>query len=284
MDKQPLRPLVKWVGGKTKLAPKILERLPAKITGTYFEPFVGGAAVFCALFNEGRLSGASVFCDSNRDLIALYAAVRDDVETLIAQLRFLEASYNAGDAAATEALYYRVRDAWNGGQRLPAHFVFLKQTAFNGLWRVSKDGRHNAAWGKYGHSDDAPPRILDEENLRAWSAALKNVVLFSGSALDWRMPKPMKGDAVYFDPPYAGTFDGYTEDGFGLAEHAKLLGLCARWHDTGADVVYSNSMDILGLLQLAWPRAKWGEVSTSYTINRDADGRSGKREVLAWTT
>ena len=38
-------PVVKWVGGKTKLLPELTARMPERFA-RYYEPFAGGAALF----------------------------------------------------------------------------------------------------------------------------------------------------------------------------------------------------------------------------------------------
>ncbi len=42
------KPFVKWVGGKRSLLPQLLDRLPAAFNN-YYEPFLGGGALFFAL-------------------------------------------------------------------------------------------------------------------------------------------------------------------------------------------------------------------------------------------
>ena len=272
-----LQPLVKWIGGKRKLAPQIVERMPLVIEGTYFEPFAGAAAVFCSLWNAERIKGSVVLADHNRDLVALYGQVRDEPQTLLACLRAYDDEYRSGDAQQTEALYYRVRDEWNAGQKTPARFVFLKQTAFNGLWRVNKAGKLNAAWGKY---DD--PSIIDEPNIAAWHEALQRVSLYSGDTLAWAMPTPVRGDVVYLDPPYVGTFDGYTSDGFNNEQQDRLLTMASGWTADGVAVAYSNSGEAEERVRRLWPAANVEFFSTSYTVNRDPEGRKGKRELFAY--
>lgn len=95
----PARPVLKWAGGKTQLLPQILERLPARIE-TFFEPFVGGAAVFFALAAEGRFQRA-VLADRNPDLVAVYRALQADAEAVIDELSQMRHS---------EAEYYRIRE------------------------------------------------------------------------------------------------------------------------------------------------------------------------------
>lgn len=39
------RSFVKWVGGKGQLLPELIKRLPSRVAG-YYEPFIGGGALF----------------------------------------------------------------------------------------------------------------------------------------------------------------------------------------------------------------------------------------------
>ena len=48
------KPFVKWVGGKRSLLNELLRRIPNDFNN-YYEPFVGGGALFFALKNERRL-------------------------------------------------------------------------------------------------------------------------------------------------------------------------------------------------------------------------------------
>ena len=50
------KPFVKWVGGKRSLLPELLRRLPP-VFNKYYEPFVGGGALFFALKNADKLRG-----------------------------------------------------------------------------------------------------------------------------------------------------------------------------------------------------------------------------------
>ena len=71
-------PFLKWAGGKRQLLPRILDLAPRRID-TYYEPFVGGGAVFFGLAAEQRFSHA-VLADANPELVNCYERVRDDVE------------------------------------------------------------------------------------------------------------------------------------------------------------------------------------------------------------
>lgn len=49
------KPFVKWVGGKRSLLPELLSRVP-KHFNNYYEPFVGGGALFFALKSERKIN------------------------------------------------------------------------------------------------------------------------------------------------------------------------------------------------------------------------------------
>ncbi|KIM06791.1 MAG: hypothetical protein KU38_11875 [Sulfurovum sp. FS08-3] len=69
------KPIVKWAGGKRGLLKQILPLLPQAFNN-YFEPFVGGGALFFELFNQGRLKGKEVYLfDINAELINAYEVV-----------------------------------------------------------------------------------------------------------------------------------------------------------------------------------------------------------------
>ena len=273
-----MKPLVKYVGGKTKLAPELGLLIP-EFTGTYHEPFCGGAALFAYLYGQKRI-GKAVLSDLNKELMDLYKEVQNDPDDLILHLEEWASLYAGATAAEAEALFYRVRDDWNHGIRSASRYVFLKQTAFNGLWRVNKSGKINMPWGKYGHHGNRAPKILNADNIRQWNKALQNVELHCRSALDLTAAK---GDVVYFDPPYAGTFDSYMAGGFSEDDLSKLLQLANDITRRGVFVVMSNSVHARVAAAKFWPASKHKDVVTTYAINRDASGRTNQTEVAFWS-
>jgi len=90
-------PIVKWVGGKSKLLPELQRRMPSSFR-RYHEPFLGGGALFFHVAPR-----AALLADGNAELIGCYQTVRDDVEGTIAALA-------AHRDAHSEAYYYAVRD------------------------------------------------------------------------------------------------------------------------------------------------------------------------------
>ena len=99
--RERFRPILKWAGGKARLLPEILPLLPDRIE-TYYEPFVGGGAVFFALASERRFRRA-VLSDLNAELVDVYRGIKKDVEAVI---RLLERYRKKHDAE----LYYRTRE------------------------------------------------------------------------------------------------------------------------------------------------------------------------------
>ena len=98
--------LLKWVGGKRQLLPRLRRYYPDHF-GRYIEPFFGSGAVFFDLQRTGRLEGHDVILlDSNPDLIGCYESVRDRTDEVADALEDLSAAH----ARQGRACYYDVRD------------------------------------------------------------------------------------------------------------------------------------------------------------------------------
>src|SRR5687768_12112565 len=206
-----VRPILKWAGGKRQLLPELRPFYPRVFT-RYVEPFLGSGAVFLDLHNAGLLAGRRVaLSDINADVIGCYLVVRDRPEAVVGALRALEGRHRKGGAAH----FYQVRDrAFNPARRavhasadpaaaytpaLAAMLIYLNRTGFNGLFRVNARGEFNVPAGRY-----ASPRICDEANIHAWSAAIgRPGVTLSVSPFDVALAASGHGDFVYLDPPYA---------------------------------------------------------------------------------
>lgn len=221
-------PFLKWAGGKRRLVPRLLELAPTSF-GTYYEPFLGGGALFFALRPE-----RAVLSDANRRLMRTYAAVRDDVDRVVALLR---------RSPHTKEFFLRARrlrvdDA--DDVSAAAWLIYLNRTAFNGLYRVNARGEFNVPFGRY-----ANPTICDEPGLGAASRALRRAELRCGDFAE-AASQAVAGDLVYFDPPYApasptSSFTAYTPGGFTLNDHRRLRDLAAELKARDVHVMVSNS-------------------------------------------
>jgi DNA adenine methylase len=264
------RPFVKWVGGKTQLLEEIHHRLPRKIN-RYFEPFVGGGAVFFSLGHEN-----ATLIDINEELVNAYQVIRDNVDALIKDLKKHEYS---------EEYFYRIRDKdrskdfqkWSDVRRA-SRLIFLNKTCFNGLYRVNSEGFFNTPFGRYFN-----PRILDEENLRACSKALKSVEILHGSFMQIdELAK--KGDFVYFDPPYAPVsetayFTSYSKEGFAVDMQLELRDLCLRLNKKGVKFMLSNA-DVPLIRELYSDKFNIEVVMAFRSVNSVATKRGKVREVI----
>jgi len=259
------RPFLKWAGGKGQLLGQLRARVP-KSYGRYFEPFLGGGALFFALRPARCMLG-----DVNREIVDCYTAVRDDVKGLVAALR--DHRYDADH-------YYAVRDADPG--KLPlveraARTIFLNKTGFNGLYRVNRAGKFNVPFGRY-----AKPAICDEENLIACSAALANAELVAGD-FGQVAARARAGDFVYFDPPYVplsrtAAFTAYAPGGFDLDAQARLAAFFDKLAARGVALLLSNS-DVPEIRKL-YARYRIDTIEATRVINCKATRRGPVNELL----
>jgi DNA adenine methylase len=265
-------PFLKWAGGKTQLLADILKLFPDHIA-TYYEPFVGGGAVFFALAEQQRFDRA-VLSDRNEDLVELYTAVRDEVEPLIAHLALHE------QAQTSEEYFYRIR-ALDKSRLDPvsraARLIFLNRTCYNGLYRVNRRGEFNVPFGRY-----KSPNVCNRSVLRAASRALQNVEIRHDD-FETVAKEAGRGDTIYFDPPYhpvsaTSSFSAYHSLPFGQDDHRRLARTMAGCAARGAVAVLSNSdtpftREVFGKFDLR-------TVLASRAINSVASRRGRVSEIL----
>ncbi|MCI4352697.1 MAG: Dam family site-specific DNA-(adenine-N6)-methyltransferase [Thermoplasmata archaeon] len=215
---------------------------PAEAASTYFEPFLGGGAVFFRLQPKH-----AVLSDLNRSLTDTYAAVKTNVEDLITELEKLCPPSTRKAYEAIREEFNELRRIGRGGTRSDSIrrsslFIWLNHCCFNGLYRENKDGDFNVPFGYY---KDA--FIYDPSNLREASRALEAAhadLKCADYATVLSSVRP--GDQVYLDPPYdpvGGTanFTGYTSSGFGAENQWQLSNLVHQLIQRSCRVVMSNS-------------------------------------------
>lgn len=270
-----MRPPIKWAGGKSRLVDDILKHLPRQVRGRYFEPFVGGGAVFWRLVEEGRIQRA-VLADVNPELINAYVQIRDYVDALMRALNQLQPWVS--DRTEFERIRAHDPDKLDSVWRA-ARFIFLNRTCFNGLYRVNLSGRFNVPFGRH----KTPPKLYDRENILACSGALQ-VAEIRLADFEQVMADARAGDAIYCDPPYwprsaTASFVKYTENGFGSDDQLRLARLLVKLRQRGVTTVASNA-DV-GAARDAWSRLQLTEVQASRAINSKGDRRGPVGELLA---
>ncbi|OGZ62795.1 MAG: hypothetical protein A2639_00325 [Candidatus Staskawiczbacteria bacterium RIFCSPHIGHO2_01_FULL_34_27] len=269
------KPFVKWVGGKRQLLTQFrLMNLypPEKFnpkSGKYFEPFVGGGAVFFDLLPE-----KAFLSDLNNDLVVTYSVIKSNVEELIVSLK----------KHKIDKEYFLKLRAENP-HKLPdidiaSRFIYLNRTCFNGMYRVNSKGGFNVPFGKYSN-----PLICDENNLRKASNALKNVEI---KKQDYKevLKKAKKGDFIYFDPPYypiskTASFTSYTSEAFLDKEQTELRNTFLELHKRGCFVMLSNSdTPFINNIYSGIKGVHITKVQAGRAINSDASKRGKITEVL----
>lgn len=261
-------PIVKWPGGKRKMVPQLLDLI--RPGDRLIEPFAGGMALSLAY------DGPAIASDTNKRLMAMYEAVRDDRERLAKKLAELFEGYNVRKLPSDRASYYSyIRtnfNSWDGGSyEGAARLIFLNRTCFNGLYRVNKKGEFNVPHGKY-KNPQAP-------NLQAASVRLQSIDLmrltFSATLM-----LAGKGDTVYLDSPYDDGFVQYTKDGFDWDQQYNLAHWAFKASSRGARVIASNANTprIRHLYQNAGFEIH--EVQAGRSISCDGAGRGYVTELL----
>jgi len=259
----PRRPFVKWAGGKRQLLPQLLSHVPEKF-GRYFEPFVGGGALFFALRPP-----SAVLTDVNERLIRTYRGVRNDVDGVIRRLE---------EFRHEESFYYQQRDRdidAGTDADVAAWFIYLNKVGFNGLYRVNRNNRFNVPFGRHKN-----PTICDEATLRACSAALQKAHLEKTDFAD-AVADAVEGDLVYFDPPYVplsdtANFTKYTSGGFGTDDQERLRDLALSLKQRGVHVILSNSSAARDLYE----GFTTTEVSATRLVNSKVTGRGAITELV----
>ena len=230
-------PFVKWAGGKSQLIPQIIRLMPSRFA-RYFEPFLGGGAVF---FHTASYNRNAFLSDINVDLINAYKIIRNNVEELITALKYLQDEYSK----SPKSYYYQLRDKTKGLNKIEnaARFITLNKTCYNGLYRVNKKGLFNVPIGRYKN-----PLICDPVNLRKMSIVLSQSASYLG-VIDYKkilVEKADKDDFVYLDPPFhpisnTANFTSYTNSGFSFEDQKELATIFKELTRRGCKLLLSNS-------------------------------------------
>lgn len=231
------KPFVKWAGGKTQLLEKLTKLLPSKIN-TYFEPFLGGGALFFCTQPK-----KAVVNDSNKDLYFAYSCFQDesDFEKLICVLDEYQDKHS-------KDFYYHVRelDRQSEFEKEPAYLkaarlIYLNKTCFNGLFRVNKSGYFNVPFGK-----KAKVNLYSLDNFLEIKKYFSNSeIKVTNLDFEKSVASANKGDFVYFDPPYdvfpnKNGFVDYNKEKFDKTEQIRLRDLTLKLTKKGVNVMLSN--------------------------------------------
>lgn len=259
------RPFLKWAGGKSKLISQYIPFFPQDVN-TYYEPFLGGGAVFFHL-----LPKTAVLSDINPELINVYCCVRDDVESLIALLEKHQEKHDRD-------YYYWMRSQnYQTSLEKAARLIYLNKTCFNGLYRENSQGKFNVPMGKY-----KKPLICQPDLLRSASLTLQLTEIKVRSFAEV-LQNAKTDDFVYFDPPYypistTSNFTAYSRYSFNKIEQIQLKEVFVELTNKGVKVMLSNS-DCEFIREL-YRSFTIEEILAARAINSQGSKRGKIKEVL----
>ena len=225
-----MKPIIKYRGGKSKEINNFIEFIPNQYD-RYIEPFAGGAALFFYL-----APNAALINDINSRLVNFYSAVRDNFDSLKAELTRLELTYRSNQMEyeqikmkdksrhvenKNEALYYLLRDMYNGiveKKYLDATlYYFINKTSYSGMLRFNSKGEFNVPFGRYKNFNT---QLVSEEH----SGLLKRTEITNEDYSEI-FNRCTVNDFVFLDPPYDCIFTDYgniEQNGFAEDDHRRL--------------------------------------------------------------
>jgi DNA adenine methylase len=264
-----IKPVIKWVGGKTQIIQEVFTLFPTQIDN-YYELFLGGGSVLFALLekqkNKEIIINKNIYAyDINETLINLYINIQKSPNNLINELENIKKEYDKINIysgtkkpsnieegkSSKESFYYWTRQQYNEMKQQEkntckgsAYFIFLNKTCFRGLYRVGPRGM-NVPFGNYKNPD-----IFSKEHILNISKLISPVIFqvkdFSSCLRElFDEKKLIKEDFIYMDPPYAPetkkSFVSYTGDGFNLEKHNELFNFCKKLKQNNINFLMSNS-------------------------------------------
>ncbi len=225
-----LKPLIKWAGGKSRMIHHLTNNM-IEINGTYYEPFIGGGALFLHLQPKKW-----VINDTNKQLIDLWIQIENYPVQLYEELQSIANDYL--NSENKKDFYLIKRDFFNNSPT-PALLIFLNKTCFNGLYRVNKNGKFNVPWNK-----NENPHFPTLEHIISISTFMNRT---DGEirCVNWEeaISDIEENDFIYFDPPYypknSTSFTTYTKDNFTIDDQKKLASKISELKNI--NIMMSNS-------------------------------------------
>ncbi|HLZ88579.1 MAG TPA: DNA adenine methylase [Puia sp.] len=203
MPQLTLKTPITYYGGKQKLVPYVLPRIP-KDHKLYAEPFCGGAAIFFAK----DPSEIEVLNDTNRELMNFYRVVQNEFSALEKEIRI---SLHSRDQHRKASVMYNYPDMFSEVKRAWAVWLLSSQSFSSML-----DG----SWG-FDKTENRTTKLIQVKKERfteELAIRLQNVQLESADALYVIRSRDSADAFFYCDPPYynsdMGHYDGYTVEDF----------------------------------------------------------------------
>ena len=204
----PLKPPLKWAGGKRWLVPHLRPLWQPYRDRRLVEPLCGGLAV--AL---GLRPAEALLNDLNPHNVNFYRWLARGL-TLELEMRY------------DQRLYYDYRRRFNrliaddesDSREAAELFYYLNRTCYNGLCRFNRSGEFNVPFGRHNSINYARDLSGYVEAMRDWRLTIG----------DFETLELRPDDFVYADPPYDVEFTQYSKEAFGWPEQVRLAEWLAR--------------------------------------------------------
>jgi DNA adenine methylase len=186
---ETLTPPLKWHGGKSYLASKIIALMPPHLH--YVEPFFGGGSVMLAKDPEGVSEVAN---DLNRELSNFWNVLRSPTEFGMLH-RFLEAT------PFSEEMWRGCEDQ-GAGTPIDRAFRFFVRCRQSLAGRMDSFAPLSRTRVRRGMNEQASAWINAVDGLPAVHARLRRVVVLNRKAVDVIRQQDGEQTLFYLDPPY----------------------------------------------------------------------------------
>ena len=213
-------------------------------------------------------------------MVNLYSQIKDAPTALISALQRYQKDYNnLPSIKDKDDYYYQMRAQFNTkiqssilDSASAALFIFLNKAGFNGLYRVSSNGKFNVP-----SAHRKSLNLFEEENINNVSLALKNADILCGD-FEVACKNVKEKDFVFFDSPYYGTFDTYQSGGFAEKDHRRLFELFKRLSERGTYCLLTNSNT--DFIKELYHDYTIDIVDVKRMINADASNRVGQEVII----
>lgn len=225
-----IKPIIVYYGGKRKNAPYIVPLIRDHLAedGTYYEPFVGGGAVWLALEHN-----KNVIADVLPDLINMYECLQENPQQVLFHYSHLKndrENYYIIRNLDRNPNFYKVSKYFKA-----ARFIYLTITGY-GCVRYNSKGLHNQSYFRFPERDIS----LNQEDFYGTHNLLKNTEVKLQSFKE-TLKLPREGDFVYLDPPYIETKDSFYDKNFQFEDMVKLKKCCDELTERGVKFALSHS-------------------------------------------
>lgn len=223
-DTKTVLPFLQWVGGKRKILPELLSHIPTELNN-YYEPFLGGGALFFAVKDKFKKCFLS---DVNYELITSYNTIKNDPGSVAK-------SFQEHNAKHSKTYFYQIRNnqSSNDPVKISARFLYLNRYSFRGIYRINYKGQPCVSFSDRKYQTNIADKV------KICSDALKHAMIYTN---DFSFIEPSKNDFVYFDPPYHKSGEKfYTRLPFDDSQQIRLRDFVITLTGRGVKIMLSNS-------------------------------------------